>query len=148
MLHLMQRFFLLLAGSADRDLARMVEYLKVENRILRSKLPRRVPLTHRERHRLIRYGRPLGRAVRELVSVVTPRTFARWLGGAVPGGPKPPTRKPGRPRTAAAIRELVLGIARETGWGYTRILAELRTLGIRAVCRSTVINILKAHGLD
>jgi putative transposase len=38
-------------------------------------------------------------------------------------------------------------LARENGWGFTRILGELKKLGIR-VCRSTVINILKEHGLD
>ena len=57
-------------------------------------------------------------------------------------------RKPGRPRTPDDIRELVLRLARETGWGYCRILGELRKLGIRSVSRSTVVNILKEHGLD
>lgn len=35
-----------------------------------------------------------------------------------------------------------------TGWGYTRILGELRKLGIRNISRQTVKNILKEHGLD
>jgi putative transposase len=39
-------------------------------------------------------------------------------------------------------------LARENGWGYTRILGELRKLGIRTICRSTVVNILKDEGLD
>src|SRR5688500_17285250 len=39
-------------------------------------------------------------------------------------------------------------LARENGWGYTRILGELKKLGVRKICRSTVINILKEHGLD
>lgn len=39
-------------------------------------------------------------------------------------------------------------LARETGWGYTRILGELKTLGIRSVSRNTVKNILKAKGLN
>ena len=38
-------------------------------------------------------------------------------------------------------------MARETGWGYTRILGELKKLGI-AVSRSTVVNILKAAGME
>jgi putative transposase len=142
MLQLMLRFFLLLARSTDREMARIVEYLKVENRILRGKLPRCIRFTHRERRRLIRFGRPLGRAIRELVTIVTPRTFARWLKGPIPGGPKAPTRKPGRPRTPPAIRDLVLRLARETSWGNTRILGEMIKLGINSICRSTVINIL------
>ena len=57
-------------------------------------------------------------------------------------------RKPGRPRTPDDIRELVLKLARENDWGYTRILGELRKLGIKSVSRQTVKMILKEHGID
>ena len=43
---------------------------------------------------------------------------------------------------------LVLRLARETGWGYTRILGELRKLGITKISRATVLNILREHGLE
>lgn len=56
-------------------------------------------------------------------------------------------RKPGRPRTPEQIRKIVLRIARETGFGYVRILGELKKLGIGGVSRSTVVNILKQAGL-
>jgi putative transposase len=39
-------------------------------------------------------------------------------------------------------------LARENDWGYTRILGELKKLGARKICRSTVVNILRRHGLD
>jgi putative transposase len=39
-------------------------------------------------------------------------------------------------------------MARETGWGYTRILGELKKLGIGSVSRSTVRNILREGGFD
>ncbi|MGH7226658.1 MAG: hypothetical protein ACRELF_25865 [Gemmataceae bacterium] len=74
-------FFLMLATAADRELARQVHYLKTENRILRSKLPKRISVTAAERQRLLRYGKPLGAAIRALISIVSPRTFARWLNG-------------------------------------------------------------------
>jgi putative transposase len=46
------------------------------------------------------------------------------------------------------VRELVLRLARENdGWGYTRILGELKKLGIKA-CRTTVINILREQRID
>jgi hypothetical protein len=96
--------------------------------------------------RLIEYGRPLGTTIKYLIGIVSPRTFLRWLGAEPPSSPK--LGKPGRPRTEVEIRDLVLRLARETGWGYTRILGELKKLGVRAICRSTVINILKEHGLD
>ena len=58
------------------------------------------------------------------------------------------TRKPGRPRTVDDIREWILKLARENSWGYTRILGQLRRLGINKITRQTVKNILKKHGLD
>lgn len=42
----------------------------------------------------------------------------------------------------------MLRLARENGWGYTRILGELRKLGIAKISRSTVVNILREAGLD
>jgi putative transposase len=39
-------------------------------------------------------------------------------------------------------------MAKETGWGYTRILGEIRKLGILGISRQTVVNILKQEGLD
>src|SRR4051812_28465553 len=65
-----------------------------------------------------------------------------------PSGKRRSQRTPGRPRTPQAIENLVLRIARETGWGYTRILGELKKLGINCVTRSTVVNILKRAGLE
>jgi putative transposase len=44
------------------------------------------------------------------------------------------------------VRRLILRIARETGWGYTRILGETRKLGV-GVSRSTVVNILREAGI-
>jgi putative transposase len=140
---------MLIASATDRALARHVQYLKAENEILRSKLPKVVQVTPKERNRLVRLGRRIGSAINQLISIVSPRTFLRWLNAE---GRQPKkrasSRRPGRPRTPEDIRELVLRIARETGWGYSRILGELRKLGVRKICRSTVVNILKEAGLD
>jgi putative transposase len=46
------------------------------------------------------------------------------------------------------LRELVIKIARESGFGYTRILGELKKLGVHTVSRSAVVNILKDAELD
>jgi len=53
----------------------------------------------------------------------------------------------GRPRTIESIREIVIRLARETGWGYGRILSESRKSRLRGVSRSTVKNILKEEGI-
>jgi putative transposase len=56
--------------------------------------------------------------------------------------------KQGRPRTPEQIRELIILLACENDWGYTRILGELRKLGIQSVSRNTMRNILKENGLE
>ena len=145
----MARFFhpllLMLASIGKSELARQVQYLKAENEILRAKLPKRVTVTPTERRRLLKLGQKIGPAIKHLITIVTYRTFLRWLAGDKAGRT---SGKRGRPRTDEEIREIIIRLARENGWGYTRILGELKKLGIRRVCRSTVINILKESGLD
>ncbi len=149
-LRLLQPLFALFAAATDSQLARMVEYLRAENRILRDRLPERLTVTARERARLVRLGTRMGPAIRDLITIVTPRAFARWA--AAERGQKttarPAARKPGRPRTPEDIRKLVLKIANENGWGYARVLGELKKLGIRTVSKTTVANILREAGLD
>jgi putative transposase len=148
-MRLLNPLFALLGASTDAQLARSVEFLKAENRILRDKLPKRLTVTKQERNRLVKLGKGLGSAIKDLITIVSPRTFARWMAGdKKPVSAKKEERKPGRPRTAEDIRELVLRLANESGWGYTRILGELKKLGIGTVSRSTVVNILKDAGLD
>lgn len=133
-----QSLLLLIARATDRELARQAPFLKAKNEILRSKLPRRVAGTATERLRLLKLGRPPGAAIRSLISTVSPRTFSRWLQGEDAPKPKPAQApKSGRPRTPEEVRELVLRLVRETGWGYTRILGELKKLGAGKVSRST-----------
>jgi putative transposase len=147
----MPRFFrpllLLIARLTDRELAAVIQYLKAENDILRSKLPKVVQVTPQERQRLLKFGRPLGSAIKHLITIVSPRTFARWVNAATTIK-RAKSRNPGRPRTPDDLRELVLRLARENDWGYTRILGELRKLSVLTISRSTVVNILKEAGLD
>ncbi|MDF1869441.1 MAG: hypothetical protein P1U30_03535, partial [Phycisphaerales bacterium] len=56
--------------------------------------------------------------------------------------------KAGRPSTRRDLKKLVLEMAKTPGWGYTRILGELRKLGIMSVSRTTVRSILKEHGIE
>lgn len=147
MSNLFRRLLDVLAGSTRDDLRRQVQYLKAENEILRAKISGPVRLQPTERARLVKLGKPLGQAIKTIISIAKPETFLRWVREADKVTPrKKGSRKPGRPRTPEDIRRLILRIARETGWGYTRILGELKKLGIRSVSRSTVVNILKdAH---
>ena len=57
-------------------------------------------------------------------------------------------RRPGRPSTAAAIRKLVIRIARENPvWGHRRVQGELVRLG-HPIAASTVWQILHDAGID
>ena len=42
----------------------------------------------------------------------------------------------------------MLRLAKENSWGYTRILGELRKLGIKSISRQTVKVILKENDID
>jgi putative transposase len=130
-----------------KELASQIRYLKIENEILRSKLPSRVTVTEQERNKLVKFGSKLGKALAELATIVHPDTLRRWIREAGKPGKTKPAKK-GRPRTKEEIRELIVKLARENDWGYTRILGELRKLGVKAVSRNTVKNILKESGLE
>jgi putative transposase len=142
----------LLASVTRQELARQVAYLKEENRILRARLPQKLVATDQEKRRLLRCGRKLGLQLKELISIVSYQSFRRWVREAEEAHaakkPATPKRKPGRPRTPDDIRELVLKLARENSWGYTRILGELRKLGIKSISRQTVKVILKENNID
>jgi putative transposase len=137
----------LIASATDRQLAKYVEYLKEENKILRARIPGQVHTKPEERERLLKYGKAIGRAIEELITIVTPGTFYRWVRDEKKG-----KRRSGRPkggqRKPKELRKLVIEIANTTGFGLTRIVGELRKLGIRKISRQTVRNILKEEGIQ
>lgn len=90
-------------------------------------------------------GVRLGGAINHVITIVHPRAFARWLSESKFGKK---VRKRGRPRTPEQIRQLIVEIAKTTGWGYRRILGELKKLRIRNVSRATVRRVLQKHGFD
>jgi hypothetical protein len=80
--------------------------------------------------------------------MVTPATLLRWHRTLIAGKWTYPRRRPGRPPVRAAIRVLVLRLAKENpGWGHRRIQGELVGLGYR-VAASTVWSILTNAGVD
>jgi hypothetical protein len=106
----------------SKDLAKKNDYLRQENKILRSKLGQRVSLTEMDRRTLVRYGIPLKGRLREVISIVCPETLLawnrrmkrrKWTFDNTP-------RRPGRPPKARATEALALRQARENTWGYVR----------------------------
>jgi hypothetical protein len=69
----------LIASATDKELAKYVEFLKEENRILRERVPGQIHTKPSERERLLMLGKQLGRAVEELLTIVSPSTFYRWV---------------------------------------------------------------------
>ena len=142
-----QSLLILLAQATDRELARQVQYLKNENQILRARLPTLIMTTPTERARLLKYGRPIGAAINQLITIVVPGTFHRWVREAK-GHKRHPSKPAGRPKKPLDLKKLILKIARETDWGYTRVLGELRKLTRQRISRQTVANIMREAGLE
>jgi putative transposase len=144
MAKLFNAFLLMLAGATEKELILQVQYLKAENQILRGKLPGRITVTVAERTRLVELGRLIGSAIKDLITIVSPRTFARWVAADKKGAT---LAKRGRPRTPEETCEIVLRLARENDWGFTRLWGELKKLGIK-IGKTTLRSILKENGID
>ncbi len=139
------------AGWMNQRQLQMIEYLREENRVLREQLgERRLRLTNDQRRRLAARAKGLGRKVlAELATIVTPETLLRWhqrlIAQKYDGSG---CRRPGRPRTAAVVEDLVVQMAEQNrDWGYRRIQGALSNLGHK-LARSTIADILERHGIE
>ena len=130
------------ANAARRD-AR-IRFLKAQVEIFRRKLGgNRVIPNPDDRARLLALGAELNHNLGDLIGIVTPQTYSRWVIEQREGR-KP--RRVGRPRIVRNVRALIKRLAKENaGWGYRRIIGELRKLRLR-VSRSSVRLILKDAG--
>lgn len=87
----------------------------------------------------------LGSKIKEVITIVHPRTFARWLSESKTGAKR---RTRGRPRTPEQIQQLVIDMARNSGWGYGRIVGELKKLKIFGISQATIARILHGNGFE
>lgn len=116
MTDLVRRLQLLLTTDSQ-DLQR-TEFLLAQLRILRAKYPGCVPIMPAEKLELLRLGKPLGAAVKELVAIVTPRTFMNWLNAEKSKSAENAATvgtKGGRPPIKNDVREMIARLARENG---------------------------------
>ena len=123
--------------------ARM-QFLEAQIRMLRSRVDTsRIVPTPRERAELLRLGASFDHDVDDLVHVVVPETYKKWLRDLRGIRMHKPA---GRPRTPLAVRNLVTRLAKENlRWGYRRIFGEMKKLGIR-IGVTTIREILKVEG--
>jgi len=149
----LQFLIAMVAHAINERLARRIDYLQEEVRVLKEALAAatgksRLPLTNDQRRRLAIKGKALSPDEREsCCQVVRPSTILAWFRQLVARKyDSSRVRKPGRPHKASEIRDLVLRIARENpGWGYTKIRDAVRGLKIE-IGRTTVASILVEAG--
>jgi putative transposase len=119
--------------------------LRHELAILRRQ-PRRASVRPVDRAILAALARALPRSAWASLSV-SPATLLRWHRELVRRRWTYPRRRPGRPPLDRRVEALVARLARENpGWGYKRIVGELRGLGI-SLSATSVRTILIRHGL-
>ncbi len=139
------------AGWMNRSQQDVIGYLQEENRILREQLGgNRLLFTDAQRRRLAAKAKRVRRKdLFGIMTVVTPDTLLRWYRRLIArkyDGSK--SRKPGRPKTAAEIEQLIVTMAcANLGWGYTRIRGALHNLG-HEIARNTIKRILLANGIE
>jgi putative transposase len=139
-----------LSEFVRKEQEKVIEYLQLENQILREKIGgRRVLLSDDQRRLLAVKGKALGRQqLKKIATVAQADTILRWHRELVEFNTfTKPNQKVGRPATDKKIVDLVLRMARENvSWGYKRIEGAMSNLGY-SICSSTVANILKQHGI-
>jgi putative transposase len=139
---MVQLVVLLCRSERSKELEILV--LRHELAILRRQ-PRRTRLRPVDRAILAGLARALPRSAWISLSV-SPGTLLRWHRQLVRRRWTYPHR-PGRPPLDRRVQELVVRLARENpGWGYRRIVGELRGLGV-SISATSVRTILIRHGL-
>lgn len=149
--YMIVRFVLALVAVLVRgDVSKEAELLVLrhENAVLRRQVssPRYEPA---DRIWFAALSRLVPRRLWPAVFPVTPATILRWHRRLVAHkSTYTDWRRPGRPPTATAVKQLILRMARDNpGWGHRRIQGELVRLG-HHVAPSTVWEILNAAGID
>jgi transposase len=147
---LMRCLLSLTAVLMRRDLSKDAELLVLrhENTVLRRQISR-ARYTPADRAWLAALSRLVPRRRWAEVFPVTPATILAWHRKLIARKwDYTARRRPGRPPTATAIKNLVVRIAKETPtWGYRRVQGELIRLGHR-IAASTVWQILHDAGID
>ena len=106
-----------------------IEYLVVENRILRDQIKGRVQLSDTERQTLAEIGAKLGKkALAEIANIVQSDTMLGWNRKLVAKkfDDSNQRKSPGRPRVDEELEDGVVRMAKANRtWGYDRIAGAL-----------------------
>lgn len=147
----LQLLFAELCKSIRKEQEKVIEYLQLENQVLREQAGgKRVLITDDQRRLLAVKGKALGRQqLGKIATIAQADTILRWHRELIePNGSSKASHNTGRPPIDQEVVKLVLRMASENvSWGYKRIEGALRILGY-SICSSTVANILKQHGIE
>ena len=122
-----------------------LQFLEAQLRMLRSRLDtNRIVPSAEEKDELLRLGAQINHDIRDLIHVVRPKTYRKWLNRR--RGLRR-VRRAGRPRMPVALRHLIERIGEGSPtWGYRRIVGELKKLGFR-IGATTVRTVLREAGI-
>jgi putative transposase len=140
------------AGWMTKTQVEVLEYVLAENRVLREQLRAKgiqLRFTDDQRRCLAVRAKSVGREIlRKIETIVTPDTLLRWhrqlIAKKYDGSAK---RGPGRPPISSEVEDLIVRMAKENAWGYTRLQGALANLG-HVVDRTTIANVLARHGIE
>jgi len=147
------QFLILLVGSwISRRQGQAIEFLRAENRMLRTPLgPRRLRFTCAERRLLAEKGKPLGRKLlAEVAPLATPETILRWYRESVAAkydGSRARSAVGRLPARGEMVKHLSTMARENPTWGYTRLRGAIKNLGFD-LGRSTIQRILKEHAIE
>ncbi len=145
----------MLACALNDRMHKKLDYTQQEIRVLKDVVEaltgkKRIAFTDAQRRRLAILGKDLTPDERvEVCEIVKPATILAWFRKLVAQKYDATAKRgPGRPRTAADRRKLIVEIAEANpNWGYTKIRDALRGMKIN-VGRTTIADILEAAGLE
>ena len=140
----------------NTELLSAIDYLRLENQVLRSRLPKRLTFTPAERSLLTTAALACGSFMKKIVTVVKPETILRWnarlkkLKWTYPhttaiaaAGSK--AAVPDKKSARRVLVSMILQFAAENHWGYQRIGGELLMLGL-AASKTHIKNVLRRNG--
>ncbi|MEO5368871.1 MAG: hypothetical protein H7833_02200 [Magnetococcus sp. DMHC-1] len=122
-----------------------IRLLKAQIRILRSRVPgKTIKPSPAEKSELLRLGAVCGHDIDNLMEIVRPSTYRRWLCQTNKGQP---FKRIGRPHLTKELRDTAVRMAKENLlWRYRRIVGEIKKLGLYAGA-NTVKRILTEAGI-
>ena len=141
-----------IAGLITKQQQQVIEYLMMENKVLREKIgKKRILLSDNQRRRLAVKGKALGRkTLSEIETIFSPETILKWHRLLVAKKWDYSKRRGtiGRPQVDKSTIMLVLRIAKDNpSWGYGRIRGSLKNLKI-TISETKIAEILKEHGIE